>query len=203
MRPEILIIDNYDSFTYNLVQCLGALGADPVVFRNDEITAARALAREPAGIVLGPGPKSPDDAGICSEMIRLAAGRVPLLGVCLGHQCLGSVFGARVVRAPRLVHGKISMIVHSGDGVLAGLENPFAATRYHSLILDPKRFPNEPLRITARTPEGEIMGIEHRRHDLWGVQFHPESILTRHGTKLMQNFLWRCVGRLTATDTVT
>jgi len=188
----ILVIDNYDSFTYNLVQYLGELGAGPEVVRNDAVSPEDVLGRDPKGIVLSPGPKTPKEAGICNDVINLAAGRLPLLGVCLGHQCIGHVYGGEVVRAERLMHGKTSKIIHNGHGLFSGLDNPFVATRYHSLILDRESFPEDTLEITAWTSEGEIMGLKHREHEIWGVQFHPESILTHVGKTLLQNFLYLC-----------
>ncbi len=187
----ILVIDNYDSFTYNLVQYLGTLGAEPVVVRNDAATVDALAAREPEGLVISPGPGEPRDAGISEAAIRRFAGVVPVLGVCLGHQALGEVYGGRVVRAPRLMHGKTSPILHKGRGVFAGLDNPFEATRYHSLIVERSSLP-EILEVVAWTPDGEIMGLKHRDHDTWGVQFHPESVLTKPGLKLMENFLTLC-----------
>ncbi len=187
----ILVIDNYDSFTYNLVQYLGTLGAAVEVHRNDTVTV-EALAAKPAeGLVVSPGPGEPRDAGISEAAIARFAGRVPVLGVCLGHQALGEVYGGRVVRAPRLMHGKTSPILHRGRGIFAGLDNPFEATRYHSLIVERESLP-EVLEVTAWTPEGEIMGLKHRDHETWGVQFHPESVLTRPGLKLIENFLTLC-----------
>ncbi len=187
----IAVIDNYDSFTYNLVQYLGTLGAELEVHRNDTITV-EALERRPlSGLVISPGPGEPRDAGISEEAIRRLAGRVPVLGVCLGNQALGEVYGGRIVRAPRLMHGKTSPILHRGRGLFAGLDNPFEATRYHSLIVERESLP-EALEITAWTPDGEIMGLKHRDHESWGVQFHPESILTRPGLKLIENFLTLC-----------
>jgi anthranilate synthase/aminodeoxychorismate synthase-like glutamine amidotransferase len=188
---RIVVIDNYDSFTYNLVQYLGELGAEPVVFRNDVVAPAAALAGEIAGVMVSPGPGRPEDAGISCEVIRLAAGRLPLLGVCLGHQCLGAVYGGRIVRAERIMHGKTSPILHDERGIFAGLANPFTATRYHSLLVDPDSLP-DCLEVVARTAEGEIMGLKHREHETWGVQFHPESILTDGGKHLVRNFLDRC-----------
>jgi len=188
----ILVIDNYDSFTYNLVQYLGELGANPEVHRNDAITPEEVLAREPRGILLSPGPKTPDDAGICNDLIIRAAGRVPLLGVCLGHECIGQVYGGEIVRAERLMHGKTSKIIHNGKGIFAGLDNPFVATRYHSLLVRPDSVDDAVLETCAWTSEGEIMGLKHREHEIWGVQFHPESILTPQGKTLLQNFLYRC-----------
>jgi anthranilate synthase/aminodeoxychorismate synthase-like glutamine amidotransferase len=184
----LLLVDNYDSFTYNLYQYLGELGAEIRVIRNDEMTAEAALQLGPARIVISPGPGRPENAGITAEVIRLAAGNVPLLGVCLGHQALGQVFGGRVVRAPQLMHGKTSEIHHDGRGVLAGLPNPFTATRYHSLVVDREGLP-ECLEVSAWTDGDVIMGLRHREHRLEGVQFHPESILTESGKHLLRNFL--------------
>jgi anthranilate synthase/aminodeoxychorismate synthase-like glutamine amidotransferase len=187
----IVVIDNYDSFTYNLVQYLGTLGAEPLVHRNDAITV-EALARLPLeGLVISPGPGEPRNAGISEEAIRTLAGTVPILGVCLGHQALGEVYGGRVVRAQRLMHGKTSPILHKGRGLFAGLDNPFEATRYHSLIVDRGSLPDV-LELAAWTPEGEIMALKHRDHETWGVQFHPESVLTTPGLKLIENFLVLC-----------
>ena len=188
----ILVVDNYDSFTYNLVQYLGELGAEPVVRRNDAITAKEALDMGADGILLSPGPKTPDDAGICLDVIREGSGRVPILGVCLGHQCVGQAFGGKVVRAERLMHGKTSKVIHDGAGLFAGLDNPFVATRYHSLLVARESIPEHVLRVSAWTSEGEVMGLEHAEHPTWGVQFHPESILTHQGMVLLQNFLYRC-----------
>jgi anthranilate synthase/aminodeoxychorismate synthase-like glutamine amidotransferase len=188
---RIVVIDNYDSFTYNLVQYLGELGAEPVVFRNDVVAPAAALVGDIAGVVVSPGPGRPEDAGISCEVIRLAAGRLPLLGVCLGHQCLGAVYGGRIVRAERIMHGKTSPILHDERGIFAGMANPFTATRYHSLLVDPDSLP-DCLEVVARTAEGEIMGLKHREHETWGVQFHPESILTDGGKHLVRNFLDHC-----------
>jgi anthranilate synthase/aminodeoxychorismate synthase-like glutamine amidotransferase len=187
----IAVIDNYDSFTYNLVQCLGRLGAEPRVFRNDAIRAAELVALAPAGLVISPGPRTPLEAGVSNDAILALDGKVPILGVCLGHQCLAHVLGGEVVRAPRIMHGKTSPIIHQGRGLFAGLENPFAATRYHSLIVRRESLP-EVLEIVAWTPEGEIMGLKHRTHPTWGVQFHPESILTDQGPALLANFLALC-----------
>ena len=187
----IVVIDNYDSFTYNLVQYLGTLGAEVEVHRNDAITVEALRARPLEGLVISPGPGEPRDAGISEPAIRALAGVVPVLGVCLGHQGLGEVYGGRVVRAPRLMHGKTSPILHKGRGVFAGLDNPFEATRYHSLIVERETLP-EVLDVVAWTPEGEIMGLKHRDHETWGVQFHPESVLTRPGLKLVENFLTLC-----------
>jgi len=187
----ILVIDNYDSFTYNLVQYLGTLGAEPVVVRNDVESVDALEARQPDGLVISPGPGEPKDAGMSEDAIRRFAGKLPILGVCLGHQALGEVFGGRIVRAPRLMHGKTSPILHRGRGLFAGLDNPFEATRYHSLIVDRASLPAV-LDIVAWTPEGEIMGLKHQDHETWGVQFHPESVLTRPGMQLMENFLTLC-----------
>lgn len=184
----ILMIDNYDSFTYNLVQYLGELGANLVVHRNDKITLDRVEALAPEKIVISPGPCTPREAGISCDLIRQFAGRVPLLGVCLGHQCIGDVFGGDVVRAERLMHGKTSMIHHNGEQIFNDLQNPFEATRYHSLIVKRETLP-DCLERTAWTAEDEIMGVRHKDYPIWGVQFHPESILTVEGKKLLGNFL--------------
>ena len=187
----IVVIDNYDSFTYNLVQYLGTLGAEVEVFRNDAITAEELKSRPIEGLVISPGPGEPRDAGVSEPAIRALGGTVPILGVCLGHQALGEVYGGRVIRAQRLMHGKTSPILHKGRGVFAGLDNPFEATRYHSLIVERDSLP-ERLEVVAWTPEGEIMGLKHRDHETWGVQFHPESVLTKPGLKLIENFLTLC-----------
>jgi anthranilate synthase/aminodeoxychorismate synthase-like glutamine amidotransferase len=184
----ILVIDNYDSFTYNLVQYFGELGADPLVRRNDEVTLDEIACLAPERICISPGPCSPNEAGISNEVIRCLAGRYPILGVCLGHQCMGHVYGGDVVRAERLMHGKTSPILHNGKDLFRGLPNPFVATRYHSLIVRRETMP-ACLEITAETAEGEIMGLRHKELPLWGVQFHPESILTTHGKELLSNFL--------------
>ena len=181
-----LLIDNYDSFTYNLWHYLGELGAEVVVRRNDALTVDEALAMRPQGIVISPGPSDPDHAGICLDLVR-RAGTVPLLGVCLGHQAIGQAFGGRVVRAPVPMHGKVSTIRHDGTGVFAGLPNPFNATRYHSLIVE-RRLPNS-LAVTAETEDGIIMGLAHRERPVHGVQFHPESIASDAGHDLLRNFL--------------
>ncbi len=186
----ILLIDNYDSFTFNLVHYLGEIGARTKVVRNDALTVAEALAMEPEAIVLSPGPCTPTEAGICVDLIRAAAGRVPVFGVCLGHQSIGQAFGGRIVRAPELMHGKTSPILHEGDGVFATLPSPFEATRYHSLIVEEESLPEE-LVITARSEDGLIMGLRHREHEIHGVQFHPESIASRHGHDILRNFLDR------------
>ncbi|MCX6339377.1 MAG: aminodeoxychorismate/anthranilate synthase component II [Candidatus Aureabacteria bacterium] len=184
----ILVIDNYDSFVYNLVQYLGELGQEPVVYRNDRITVDQARTLGPMRIVISPGPCTPREAGVSKEIIAEFAGKVPILGVCLGHQCIGEVFGGEVVRADRLMHGKTSMIYHAQRELFDGLPNPFEATRYHSLIVKRENLP-QCLEIIAETEEKEIMGLKHKRYPVWGVQFHPESILTRDGKKLLQNFL--------------
>jgi anthranilate synthase/aminodeoxychorismate synthase-like glutamine amidotransferase len=184
----LLIIDNYDSFTYNLVQYFGELGAKPLVKRNDEITVEEIEAMKPEAVVISPGPCTPKEAGISNEVIARIGPKLPVLGVCLGHQCIGHVYGATVVRAARLMHGKTSPILHDGTGVFGALPNPFEATRYHSLLIDPPTVP-ESLLVNARTAEGEIMGVHHRTFPIHGVQFHPESILTRHGKELLANFL--------------
>ncbi len=185
----ILLIDNYDSFTYNLVHYLGELGADVRVVRNDALSAAEALALNPAGIVLSPGPCDPDRAGICLELTTAAAGaRVPLLGVCLGHQSIGQAFGGRVVQAADIVHGKIGRIHHGGGGVFAGLPTPLAGTRYHSLVVDRASLPDV-LEVTAWLENGTIMGLRHRELPIEGVQFHPESIRSDHGHAILQTFL--------------
>ncbi|MCL0068378.1 aminodeoxychorismate/anthranilate synthase component II [Thermodesulfovibrionales bacterium] len=183
----IVIIDNYDSFTYNLVQLLGELGEEMVVYRNDKITLDEITSLHPSRIVISPGPGTPADGGISNEVIRQFHRRIPILGVCLGHQCLASSFGGKVVRAKRLMHGKTSPVHHDGKGVFAGLPNPFEATRYHSLIVE-EPVPAE-LEVSAWTADGEIMGLRHREYPLEGVQFHPESILTASGKKLLQNFI--------------
>ena len=184
----LLLIDNYDSFSYNLVHYLGELGARCEVRRNDAISVADAMARRPAGIVLSPGPCDPDKAGICVELVRAAAGRIPVLGVCLGHQAIAQAMGARIERAPQPVHGKPAMIHHDGTGIFQGLPSPFRAIRYHSLAVAPDSVPDG-LEVTARTADGVIMGISHRDLALHGVQFHPESIASEHGHRLLRNFL--------------
>ncbi len=184
----LLMIDNYDSFTYNLVQYLGELGEDVKVVRNDEMTVEQIEALEPARIVLSPGPCTPNEAGVSLEVIRRLAGRVPILGVCLGHQAIGQAFGGRIVHAKTLMHGKVSRIHHSGKGVFRGLPSPYEATRYHSLAIERESCPPQ-LEVTAWTDDGEIMGVRHRSLAVEGVQFHPESILTQHGHELLKNFL--------------
>ncbi|MBE7210794.1 MAG: aminodeoxychorismate/anthranilate synthase component II [Gluconacetobacter diazotrophicus] len=184
----ILLIDNYDSFTFNLVHYLGELGAECVVKRNDALTADEAVEAGAEGIVISPGPCSPNEAGICLELVRKAAGRVPVLGVCLGHQAIGQAFGGRVVRAPKPMHGKVSAIEHDGSDVFDGLPNPLEVTRYHSLAVEPDGLPDA-LEVTATTADGVIMGLRHRDHPVSGVQFHPESIASQCGRELLGNFL--------------
>jgi anthranilate synthase/aminodeoxychorismate synthase-like glutamine amidotransferase len=188
---SVIVVDNYDSFVYNLVQYLGELGASPAVYRHDEISVDELAALEPDGIVISPGPGRPDDAGISNQVIERLGRETPVLGVCLGHQCIGQIFGGDVVRAPALFHGKTSLVHHQGQGVLAGLPQPFEATRYHSLVVAPESVP-EVLEVTARTEDGTIMALRHREFPIEGVQFHPESILTAGGKHLMANFLDRC-----------
>ena len=188
MATRVLVIDNYDSFVYNLVQELGELGADPVVHRNDAIDVAGIRAAAPDLILISPGPGRPEDAGVSMEVIEELAGVIPILGVCLGHQAIGQVFGGEVVRAPSLMHGKTSAIHHDGRGVFVGLPDPFTATRYHSLVVEPSTVPAE-LEVTARTADGVIMGLRHRSLAVEGVQFHPESLLTPEGPSLLANFL--------------
>lgn len=184
----ILVLDNYDSFTYNLVQYFGELGEEVVVRRNDKTSIEEIESLRPARICISPGPGTPDDAGISNDLIRHFGPHLPVLGVCLGHQCIGQVYGGEIVRADRLMHGKTSPVLHEGDGVFAGLPNPFEATRYHSLIVRRESLPEE-LEIIAETSEGEIMGLRHRQYPIHGVQFHPESIMTIEGKKLLSNFL--------------
>jgi anthranilate synthase/aminodeoxychorismate synthase-like glutamine amidotransferase len=184
----LVMIDNYDSFTYNLVQYLGELGQAIKVYRNDQATVDEVEQQKPERIVISPGPCTPKEAGVSNEILRRFAGKVPILGVCLGHQCIGYVFGGEVVRAPRLMHGKTSMIQHDGKTIFEGLPNPFEATRYHSLIIKRDTLP-DCLEITAETDQEEIMGVRHKDHAIEGVQFHPESILTQAGKDLLRNFL--------------
>ncbi len=184
----LLLIDNYDSFTYNLFHYLGQLGAAVVVRRNDEISAAEALAMRPEAVVLSPGPCTPNEAGICLDLIAQANGKLPILGVCLGHQAIGQAYGGKVVRAPVPMHGKLSRIHHTGKSVFRGLNNDFLATRYHSLTIAPESMPSD-LEVTAKSDDGVIMGVMHRRHPVHGVQFHPESIASENGHALLQNFL--------------
>ncbi len=187
----IAVIDNYDSFTYNLVQYLGSLGSDVVVRRNDAVSVDELERMNPDGLLISPGPGEPRDAGVTEDAIRALSGSRPILGVCLGHQAIGEVFGGKVVRAQRLMHGKTSPILHKGRGLFAALDNPFEATRYHSLIVERESLPNV-LEPVAWTPEGELMGVKHTSHETWGVQFHPESVLTKPGIKLIENFLTLC-----------
>jgi anthranilate synthase component 2 len=184
----LLLIDNYDSFTYNLFHYLGQLGADVLVKRNDEITVSEVLAMKPEAVVLSPGPCTPNEAGICLELVEKAGARLPMLGVCLGHQAIGQVYGGSVVRAPMPMHGKVSRIHHTGRSVFRGLNNDFVATRYHSLTIAPQSVPGD-LEVTATSEDGVIMGLMHKTHPVHGVQFHPESIASENGHALLQNFL--------------
>jgi anthranilate synthase component II len=192
MGARVLLIDNYDSFVYNLVQELGELGAEPDVFRNDAIDVDGIRAAAPDAIVISPGPGRPESAGVSMDVVRTFAGEIPILGVCLGHQCIGEVYGGRVVSAPTLMHGKTSQIHHDGRGVFAGLPDPFIATRYHSLVIEPASVPDM-LEVTARTSDGVVMGLRHRELAVEGVQFHPESILTPSGPNLLANFLGQLI----------
>ncbi len=190
MAPRILVIDNYDSFVYNLVQYLGELGADPIVHRSDALGLDELQAIEPDAVLVSPGPGAPSEAGLSNEVIRAFTGKVPVLGVCLGHQCIGEVFGATVVRAEQVMHGKTSEVRHDGSGVFAGLPDPLTVTRYHSLVVDPATIAADgELVVTARTEDGVVMGIAHREFPVFGVQFHPESILTEAGHDLVGNFV--------------
>ena len=191
MAPRILVIDNYDSFVYNLVQYLGELGAEPTVRRHDAVTMDDVEEVAPDGILISPGPGTPADAGLSNDLIRAWGSRVPVFGVCLGHQCIGEVFGGTVVRAPEVVHGKTSLIHHDGRGIFAGLPDPIEATRYHSLMVAPESVPDD-LEVSARTDGGLIMGLRHRTLMVEGVQFHPESVLTGGGHDIVANFLRRC-----------
>jgi anthranilate synthase/aminodeoxychorismate synthase-like glutamine amidotransferase len=184
----ILVVDNYDSFTYNLVQYLGELGAETKVFRNDEIPVSDIEAMSPSHIVISPGPCTPNEAGITLPLIERMAGKVPILGVCLGHQAIGQAFGGKVVRARQVMHGKVSRVRHDGSGVFSGIPNEFVATRYHSLVVERATLP-ECLAVTAQSEDGEIMGLRHRSLRVEGVQFHPEALLTEHGHKMLQNFI--------------
>jgi anthranilate synthase component II len=188
MAPRVLVVDNYDSFVYNLVQYLGELGAEPLVHRHDEITVDEAVALEPDAVLISPGPGTPDDAGISNDLILRMAGQVPVLGVCLGHQCIGQVFGGQVVRAPHVMHGKTSLVSHDDAGVFAGLPNPMEATRYHSLVVARDSVPDV-LEVTATSDDGLVMGLRHKEFAVEGVQFHPESILTHAGKPMLANFL--------------
>ena len=188
LHGVVAVIDNYDSFAYNLVQYLGELGAEVDVFRNDALSAAELAEREPAAVVISPGPCTPDEAGISLDVVRLMGAQTPLLGVCLGHQAIGQAYGGRVVRAPRVMHGKVSSVHHDGAGVFAGLPDPFEATRYHSLVVERDSLPAS-LQVTAWTDDGVVMGVRHRSHPVVGVQFHPESICTPVGHRLLAAFL--------------
>ena len=190
MSPSetVLVIDNYDSFTYNLVQYLGELGEQTVVRRNDEITLSEVTQLKPIAAVLSPGPKTPREAGICNDLLVELGPTLPTLGVCLGHQCLGAAYGAQVVRAKQVMHGKVSRVFHEEQSIFRGIPRPFLATRYHSLVVDRQSLPAD-LEVTAWTEDGTVMGLRHRRHPLAGVQFHPEAILTEHGHQLLGNFL--------------
>ena len=188
LRDSVLIVDNYDSFTFNLVQRLGELGARCVVVRNDTAQVAAIAERRPAAVVISPGPKAPADAGISVELIRALGDRIPFLGVCLGHQAIGEAYGGRVIRAPSLMHGKVSDVHHDGSVLFSGVPNPFAATRYHSLVVEPETLPAS-LEVTATTGDGVIMALRHREHPVVGVQFHPESVGTDSGYRILQNFL--------------
>jgi anthranilate synthase/aminodeoxychorismate synthase-like glutamine amidotransferase len=190
MGPRVLVIDNYDSFVYNLVQYLGELGAMPLVYRHDSLTLGEIRDLAPDAVLISPGPGTPDDAGVSNEVIAQLGQSTPILGVCLGHQCIGQVFGGRVVRAPAVMHGKTSWITHDEAGVFRGLPSPFEATRYHSLVVDPDSVPAE-LIVTATAEDGTVMGLRHRALPVEGVQFHPESILTQGGHRLLANFLER------------
>jgi anthranilate synthase component 2 len=184
----LVMIDNYDSFTYNLVQYFGELGEDVNVFRNDELTIDELEALDPRYLVVSPGPRTPNEAGISMQVIKHFAGKVPILGVCLGHQSIGQVFGGKIIHAQQIMHGKTSMVTHTGVGVFKNIENPFQATRYHSLVIEKPSIP-DCLEITAWTEDGEIMAVRHKDYDIQGVQFHPESIVTHHGHDLLRNFL--------------
>ena len=190
VSTRVLVVDNYDSFVYNLVQYLGELGADPIVRRHDAVSLDEAAELAPDAVLVSPGPGRPEDAGVSVEMIRWAAGRIPVLGVCLGHQCIGAAWGARVERAPQVMHGKTSQIHHDGTGLFSGLSSPLEATRYHSLIVEESSLPDE-LEVVATSDDGLVMGLRHRDLDVEGVQFHPESILTEDGHGLLSNFLAR------------
>lgn len=184
----IFVVDNYDSFTYNLVQYLGEMGQELLVYRNDKITTGEIEEMNPEKIVISPGPGRPDDAGVSKDVIKTFAGRVPILGVCLGHQCIAEVYGAKVVRSDKIMHGKVSEIHHNGRGIFRGIPTPFTATRYHSLVVDPPSL-KDPLEVTAWTEDKEIMGLCHKEKGVYGVQFHPESILTSEGKNLLKNFI--------------
>ena len=185
---RVILIDNYDSFTWNLVHYLGSLGADVSVYRNDEISTGDVIRAAPDAIVLSPGPCTPKEAGICLDLIHAAGGTIPIFGVCLGHQSIGDAYGGEVVRAPQPIHGKLSTVLHKGETIFRGINGPFQATRYHSLVVKRDTLPND-LMVTAETEDGLIMGLSHRHHPVHGVQFHPESILSEHGHLMMKNFL--------------
>ena len=191
MGPRIVVVDNYDSFVYILAQYLGELRAEPLVYRHDAVTAAEVRDLEPDGILISPGPGTPDDAGVSNELLATLSGEVPIFGVCLGMQCIGQAFGADVVRAPEVMHGKTSVIEHDAAGVFEGLPNPLTATRYHSLIVERSSVPSD-LQVTATCSRGLVMGLRHRHHPTEGVQFHPESVLTEEGRGLLDNFLALC-----------
>ena len=188
MSFKILVIDNYDSFVYNLVQYLGELNTEPLVKRHDAITIDEVEDMSPHALLISPGPGNPKQAGISVDLIKWAAGKIPVLGICLGHQCIGEAWGGKIVHAPQVMHGKTSLISHNKSGLFKDIESPFNATRYHSLMVDPKSFPDE-LEITAKTDDGLIMGLKHKQFEIYGLQFHPESILTSFGHKLIENFL--------------
>ena len=188
MSFKVLVIDNYDSFVYNLVQYLGELDAEPLVKRHDAITINEVEEMSPHALLISPGPGNPKQAGISVDLIKWAAGKIPVLGICLGHQCIGEAWGGKIVHAPQVMHGKTSLISHNASGLFKGIESPFNATRYHSLMVDPESFPEE-LEITAKTDDGLIMGVKHKEFEVHGLQFHPESILTSYGHKLIENFL--------------
>ena len=188
MSFKVLVIDNYDSFVYNLVQYLGELNAEPIVKRHDAITIDEVEDISPHALLISPGPGHPQQAGISVDLIKWAAGKIPVLGICLGHQCIGEAWGGKIVHAPQVMHGKTSLISHNESGLFKNIESPFNATRYHSLMVDPESFPNE-LEITAKTDDGLIMGLKHKEFEIYGLQFHPESILTAYGYKLIENFL--------------
>lgn len=188
MSFRVLVIDNYDSFVYNLVQYLGELNAEPLVKRHDAITIDEVENISPDALLISPGPGNPKQAGISVDLIKWAAGKIPVLGICLGHQCIGEAWGGKIIHAPQVMHGKTSLISHNETGLFKDIKSPFKATRYHSLIVDPTSFPNE-LEITAKTDDGLIMGLRHRELEIHGLQFHPESVLTSYGHKLIENFL--------------
>ena len=188
MSFKVLVIDNYDSFVYNLVQYLGELNAEPIVKRHDAITIDEVEDISPHALLISPGPGHPQQAGISVDLIKWAAGKIPVLGICLGHQCIGEAWGGKIVHAPQVMHGKTSLISHNESGLFKNIESPFNATRYNSLMVDPESFPDE-LEITAKTDDGLIMGLKHKEFEIYGLQFHPESILTSYGHKLIENFL--------------